>query len=57
MARQFINMDMDNTNYSGYWWVDFINEEGELERMTFDNDRQAAEFYNVLISERTIPNS
>jgi hypothetical protein len=51
MSRKFINMDMDNTNY-GYWWVDFINEEGEMERKVFDNDFDAEEFYHELISER-----
>ena len=51
MSRQFINMDMDNTNY-GYWWVDFINEDGEIERRVFDNDFDAEEFYHELISER-----
>ena len=56
MARQFINMDMDNTNY-GYWWVDYINENGEPERITFENDSQANEFYHELISERDQLNS
>lgn len=45
-------MDMDNTNY-GYWWVDFINEQGEIERRIFDNDILAEEFYDELISENT----
>jgi hypothetical protein len=44
-------MDMDNTNY-GYWWVDFINEEGEMERNFFDNDFDAEVFYHELISEQ-----
>jgi hypothetical protein len=56
MARQFINMDMDNTNY-GYWWVDFINENGELERVVFENDLSAKSFYNELILERNTPQS
>ena len=51
MSRKFINMDMDNTNY-GYWWVDFINEEGEMERNFFDNDFDAEVFYHELISEQ-----
>jgi hypothetical protein len=51
MVRQFINMDVDNTNY-GYWWIDFINEVGELERKTFNMDADAIEFYNELMSEK-----
>lgn len=44
-------MAMDNTNY-GYWWVDFINESGEMERITFEDDLSAKNFYNELILER-----
>jgi hypothetical protein len=51
MSRKFINMAMDNTNY-GYWWVDFINESGEMERITFEDDLSAKNFYNELILER-----
>jgi hypothetical protein len=51
MNRKFINMDIDNTNY-GYWWVDFINENGEKERKTFDNDLEAKVFYDELMSEQ-----
>ena len=47
-------MDMDNTNY-GYWWVDFINEEGNMERKTFDTDLEAISFYHEIIKEREIP--
>ncbi len=43
-------MDMDNTNY-GYWWVDFINENGEIARKTFNNDIDAKKFYDELMSE------
>ncbi len=56
MVRRFINMDMDNTNY-GYWWVDFINEEGEMERKVFDNDFDAEEFYHELMSEQNTTQS
>ena len=56
MSRRFINMDMDNTNY-GYWWVDFINENGERERRTFENDLSAQTFYNELLLEGTDPQS
>jgi hypothetical protein len=56
MNRRFINMDMDNTNY-GYWWVDFINENGEIERRTFENDLSAKLFYDELILERNTPQS
>jgi hypothetical protein len=56
MVRRFINMDMDNTNY-GYWWVDFINENGERERRTFENDLSAKLFYDELILERNTPQS
>ncbi len=45
-------MDIDNTNY-GYWWVDFINEEGEIERRSFDNDLDAEYFYDQLMSEQS----
>jgi hypothetical protein len=51
MNRRFINMDMDNTNY-GYWWVDFINENGERERRAFQNDLSAKVFYDELMSEQ-----
>jgi hypothetical protein len=51
MKRKFINMDMDGTNY-GYWWVDFINEIGELERRTFETDLDAISFYDELMLER-----
>lgn len=53
MARRFINMDIDSTAY-GYWWVDFVNENGEIERKTFDNDLLAKEFYDELMSEYPI---
>ena len=56
MSRRFINMDMDNTNY-GYWWVDFINEDSEIERITFDNDLDAEAFYHELISEQNTTQS
>lgn len=49
-------MDMDNTNY-GYWWVDFINENDELERMTFENDLLAKIFYDELMLERNTTES
>jgi hypothetical protein len=49
-------MDMDNTNY-GYWWVDFINEDGENERITFDNDTLAKNFYDELMLEQNTPQS
>ncbi len=47
---------MDNTNY-GYWWVDFLNENGERERKTFNNDLDAQDFYNEIILERNSPQS
>lgn len=56
MSRKFINMDMDNTNY-GYWWVDFINEDGEMERVTFNTDLDAKNFYDELMLERNTPQS
>lgn len=49
-------MDMDNTNY-GYWWVDFINESGEIERQTFDTEWDAKIFYDELILERNTTQS
>ncbi len=49
-------MDIDNTNY-GYWWVDFINEEGEIERRSFDNDLDAEYFYDQLMSEQSATQS
>ena len=56
MNRKFINMDIDNTNY-GYWWVDFINENGEKERKTFNNDLEAKVFYDELMSEQNTTQS
>ena len=56
MSRRFINMDMDNTNY-GYWWVDFINENGERERRTFENDLSAKSFYDELMLEQNTTQS
>ncbi len=49
-------MDMDNTNY-GYWWVDFINENGERERKVFDTDLSAKSFYDELMLEGNTPQS
>ena len=49
-------MDIDNTNY-GYWWIDFLNENGEFERRTFDNDTSAKIFYDELMLEQNTPQS
>jgi hypothetical protein len=52
MARQFINMYQDNSNFSGYYIVEYIDENGETQKDTFETDLAAQEFYNEIILER-----
>ena len=54
MARYFINMYQDNTDMSGYYIVEYIDENGETKKDRFDTDLDANEFYLELISERVI---
>lgn len=51
MARIFINMYQDDTNY-GYWFVEFIDDNGNTQKQQFETDLQANEFYHVLMLER-----
>ena len=52
MARHFINMYQDNSNFSGYYIVEYIDENGETQKDTFETDLAAQEFYNEIILER-----
>ncbi len=52
MARQFINMYQDSSNFSGYYIVEYIDENGETQKDTFETDLAAQEFYNEIILER-----
>ena len=54
MARTFINMFQDNTNY-GYWIVEYIDENGNLQKEQFNIDIDAQVFYDVLIKEKNTP--
>lgn len=57
MARQFINMYQDNSNFSGYYIVEYIDENGETQKDTFETDLAAQEFYNEIILERNTAQS
>lgn len=54
MARFFINMYLDTSNQSGYWIVEYIDHDGTERKDQFDTDLDATEFYNEIISERTV---
>ncbi len=57
MARQFINMYQDNSDFSGYYIVEYIDENGEIKKDSFETDLAAQEFYNQIILERNTPQS
>lgn len=51
MARKFINMYMDTSNNSGYWIVEYIDNDGSIKKDTFNTDLDARVFYNTLMLE------
>lgn len=57
MARRFINMYQDNSDFSGYYIVEYIDENGETQKDRFDTDLDARIFYNELITERNTTQS
>jgi hypothetical protein len=57
MARHFINMYQDNSDFSGYYIVEYIDENGETQKDRFDTDLDARIFYNELITERNTTQS
>lgn len=57
MARKFINMYQDNSDFSGYYIVEYIDENGDTKKDRFDTDLDAKEFYLELIQERNTTQS
>ncbi len=57
MARYFINMYQDNSDMSGYYIVEYIDENGENKKDRFETDLDAQAFYNQIILERNTPQS
>ncbi len=57
MARYFINMYQDNSDFSGYYIVEYIDENGETKKDRFDTDLAAQEFYDEIILERNTAQS
>lgn len=57
MARYFINMYQDNTDMSGYYIVEYIDENGETKKDRFDTDLDANEFYLELMEEKNTTQS
>ena len=54
MARFFINMYLDTSDQSGYWIVEYLDDDNTLRKDRFDYDLDAKDFYNKIISERTL---
>lgn len=57
MTRKFINMYQDNSDFSGYYIVEYIDENGDTKKDRFDTDLDAKEFYLELIQERNTTQS
>lgn len=57
MARRFINMYQDNSDFSGYYIVEYIDENGDTKKDRFDTDLDAQEFYFELMQERNTTQS
>ena len=57
MARTFINMFVDNTNKSGYYIVEFIDNDGLIKTEKFNTDLDAKNFYDELMLEQNSPQS
>lgn len=57
MARKFINMYQDHSDFSGYYIVEYIDENGDTKKDRFDTDLDAQEFYLELIQERNTTQS
>lgn len=57
MARRFINMYQDNSDFSGYYIVEYIDENGDTKKDRFDTDLDAQEFYLELMQERNTTQS
>jgi hypothetical protein len=50
-------MYQDNSDFSGYYIVEYIDENGEIKKDRFDTDLDAQEFYNEIILERNTTQS
>lgn len=50
-------MYQDNSNFSGYYIVEYIDENGETRKDQFDTDLEAKEFYNEIILEKNTTES
>ena len=57
MSRKFINMYQDNSDFSGYYIVEYIDENGDIKKDRFDTDLDAQEFYLELMQERNTTQS
>lgn len=57
MDRKFINMYQDNSDFSGYYIVEYIDENGDTKKDRFDTDLDAQEFYLELMQERNTTQS
>jgi hypothetical protein len=57
MARKFINMYQDHSDFSGYYIVEYIDENGNTKKDRFDTDIDAQEFYLELMQERNTTQS
>lgn len=57
MARKFINMYQDHSDFSGYYIVEYIDENGDTKKDRFDTDLDAQEFYLELMQERNATQS
>ena len=57
MSRKFINMYQDYSDMSGYYIVEYIDENGETKKDRFETDLDAQDFYNEIILERNSPQS
>jgi hypothetical protein len=50
MARKFINMYLDTSDYSGFWIVEYIDNDGTTKKDRFGSDLEAKIFYDTLMS-------
>lgn len=50
-------MYQDNSDFSGYYIVEYIDENGDTKKDRFDTDLDAQEFYLELMQERNTTQS
>jgi hypothetical protein len=53
MARQFINMYLEEGNDMGYYFVEYIDSDGSIKKEKFNTDLDARDFYDQLMSPET----